>query len=78
LQGTDSGPWAHLGRGSELVAGANSSAPHNAGGPRASTINAVKTSTVGPWAVSELEIRERPPSKLENIDGGPPERWGRS
>jgi hypothetical protein len=26
---------------------------------------------VGPWDVSELEIWERPPSTLENIDGGP-------
>jgi hypothetical protein len=27
---------------------------------------------VGPWEVPELEIRERPPSALRNIDGGPP------
>jgi hypothetical protein len=72
LQGTNSGPWAHLGRGSELVAGANASAPHNARGLRASTINAVKTSTAGPWEVPELEIRECPPSMLENINDGPP------
>jgi mannose/fructose/N-acetylgalactosamine-specific phosphotransferase system component IID len=36
-----------------------------AGGPRAPTINVVKTLMVGsPWAVPELEIRERPPSTL--------------
>jgi hypothetical protein len=28
---------------------------------------------VGPREVIELEVRERPPSKLRNIDGGPPE-----
>jgi hypothetical protein len=27
-----------------------------------------------PWEVSELKIRERPPSMLRNVDGGPPER----
>jgi hypothetical protein len=31
----------------------------------------VKMSTTGPREVSELEIRERPPSS-ENIDGGAP------
>jgi hypothetical protein len=30
-------------------------------------------STVDPKEVSELEVRERPPSKLRNIDGGPQE-----
>jgi hypothetical protein len=24
-----------------------------------------------PWEVAELEIRERPPSTLRNVDGGP-------
>jgi hypothetical protein len=27
---------------------------------------------VPPWEVPELEIRDRPPSMLRNIDGGPP------
>jgi hypothetical protein len=26
----------------------------------------------GPWEVPELEIRERPPSMLRNVYGGPP------
>jgi hypothetical protein len=28
-------------------------------------------SMVGPWEETELEIWERPPSTLRNIDGGP-------
>jgi hypothetical protein len=27
---------------------------------------------MNPWEVPELEIQERPPSALKNIDGGPP------
>jgi hypothetical protein len=37
------------------------------------TINAKKRRRRPPWE-AVLEIRERPPSMLENIDGGPPER----
>jgi hypothetical protein len=57
---------AHLGRGCELVGGANFSASHSVilsfysavdGAP---TIN-VKTSTAGPREVPELKARERPP-----------------
>jgi hypothetical protein len=128
LQGTDRGPRAHLGRGSEPTGGANSSVPHRvilnllldnylsrslaaqgpeknlllkkypahrgplealleieerlplscgtstvgplrsgagAEDPRAPTINARKRRRQAPWeAVSELEVRERPPSTL--------------
>jgi hypothetical protein len=35
------------------------------------TINARKHQRRAPWEVLELEIRERPPSMLENVDGGP-------
>jgi hypothetical protein len=40
--------------------------------PGAPTINAKKRRWRAPWEVSELEIREHPPSTLENINGGPP------
>jgi hypothetical protein len=43
-----------------------------AGDPEAPTINAKKRRWWGPWEVSELEIREHPPSTLGNVDGGPP------
>jgi hypothetical protein len=43
-----------------------------AGDLGASTINARKYRRWAPWEVSELEIRECPPSTLENVDGGPP------
>jgi hypothetical protein len=26
----------------------------------------------GPWEILELEVRERPPSMLRNVDDGPP------
>jgi hypothetical protein len=39
--------------------------------PRAFTTNIKKHRRRAPWEALELEIRERPPSTLENIDGGP-------
>jgi hypothetical protein len=42
--------------------------------PEALTINAKKRRWRTPSEVSELKIRERPPSTLRNIDGGPPRR----
>jgi hypothetical protein len=41
------------------------------GDPRAPTIN-VKNINGAPWEVPELGIRERQPSMLRNVDGGPP------
>jgi hypothetical protein len=43
------------------------------GDPGAPTNN-VKMSMVGPWEVLELEIQERTPSLLRNVDDGPPRR----
>jgi hypothetical protein len=43
------------------------------GDPGAPTNN-VKMLMVGPWEVLELEIQERPPSLLRNVDDGPPRR----
>jgi hypothetical protein len=40
--------------------------------PEAVTINARKHRWWVPWEVPELEILERPPSTLGNIDGRPP------
>jgi hypothetical protein len=40
----------------------------------APTINAKKHRWRGPWEVLELKIRERPPSMLRNVNGGPPGR----
>jgi hypothetical protein len=41
-------------------------------GPGAPTINARKHQRQSPWeAVPKLEVQERPPSILENIDAGP-------
>jgi hypothetical protein len=37
---------------------------------RAPTFNVKKHRRWPPWEVSELEIRERPPSTLRNIDSG--------
>jgi hypothetical protein len=37
----------------------------------APTINAKKRQQQAPWEVPELEIRERPPSTLRNVNGGP-------
>jgi hypothetical protein len=45
-----------------------------AGDLGAPTINAKKRRRWAPWEVSELEIQERPPSTLRNINGGPPGR----
>jgi hypothetical protein len=42
-----------------------------AGDLRASTINAKKHRWRVPWEVPKLEIQERPPSVLRNIDGRP-------
>jgi hypothetical protein len=43
-----------------------------AGDLGAPTINARKLRRQTPWEpVSELEVQERPPSTLENIDGAP-------
>jgi hypothetical protein len=39
--------------------------------PRVPTINAKKHRRWAPWEVPELEIQERPPSTLRNVDGGP-------
>jgi hypothetical protein len=39
--------------------------------PGAPTINAKKRRRWAPWDVSELDIRECPPSMLRNINGGP-------
>jgi hypothetical protein len=47
-----------------------------AGDPGAPTINAKKHRQQIPWEVPELKIRVQPPSTLENIDDGPPERDG--
>jgi hypothetical protein len=50
-----------------------------AGDSGALTINAKKHRWQAPWEVPELEIWERPPSTLRNVDGGPPGRcrsWG--
>jgi hypothetical protein len=44
-----------------------------AGDPEASTINAKKCRRRSSWEVSELDIQERPPSILRNVDGGPPQ-----
>jgi hypothetical protein len=41
------------------------------GDPGATTINIKKFRRRPPWEVPELEIRERPPSTLRNVDGGP-------
>jgi hypothetical protein len=41
---------------------------------RVPTINAKKRRRRAPCEVSVLEILERPPSMLRNIDDGPPER----
>jgi hypothetical protein len=40
--------------------------------PGAHTINAKKHRRRSLWEIPELEIRECPPSMLENVDGGPP------
>jgi hypothetical protein len=39
-------------------------------------MNAKKCRRRAPWEVSELEIRERPPSTLGNVDGEPPSPHG--
>jgi hypothetical protein len=49
-----------------LTAGALGGA--GAGDPGVSTINAKKYRRRAPWEVPELEIRERPPSTLRNIN----------
>jgi hypothetical protein len=38
--------------------------------PGASTTKAKKRRQRAPWEVPELEIRERPPSMLENVNDG--------
>jgi hypothetical protein len=43
-----------------------------AGDLRASTINDKKCRWRASWEASEMEIRDRPPSTLTNVDGGPP------
>jgi hypothetical protein len=45
--------------------------------PGASTINAKKRRRRATLEVPELEIQERPPSTLRNINGGPPVRYQR-
>jgi hypothetical protein len=40
--------------------------------PGASTINAKKCRRRAPWEVPALEIWERPPSTVRNVDGGAP------
>jgi hypothetical protein len=45
-----------------------------AGDLGASTINTKKHRGRAPWEVPELETRERPPSMLGNVDGGPPRK----
>jgi hypothetical protein len=47
-----------------------------AGDPGAPTINVKKRRRRAIWEVSELEIQERLPSTLRNIDGGPPDPRG--
>jgi hypothetical protein len=42
-----------------------------AGDPGAPTINAKKHRWWAPWEVPQLEIRERRPLTLRNVDGGP-------
>jgi hypothetical protein len=41
------------------------------GDPEVPTINARKHHRQAPWRVL-MEIQERPPSTLKNVDGGPP------
>jgi hypothetical protein len=43
-----------------------------AGDPGASTINAKKYQWWAPWEMSELDIREHPPSMLRDVNDGPP------
>jgi hypothetical protein len=40
--------------------------------PRLVILNFTQQSTVSPHEVPELEVGERPPSMLRNVDGGPP------
>jgi hypothetical protein len=40
--------------------------------PHSVILNFTRQSTVGPHEVPELEVGERPPSMLRNINGGPP------
>jgi hypothetical protein len=66
LQGADRGLRAHLGRDCEPAGGANFSVP------RLVILSFYSSVDGGPWEVPELEVRERLPSTLRNVDGGAP------
>jgi hypothetical protein len=65
LQGADRGPRAHLEKGCEPAGEANFLAPHSI------ILSFYSAVDDGPREVPELEVRERPPSMLRNIDSGP-------